>query len=124
MYCVCFLGLLEEFPLFFSVKVFSGSEVDSRPALVGSSFSLNGEACTVDASVASRVVHMDIWTYFNEASHLAVTCSIVVEKFFSLCQIQGGVPGSPGVLLPDDPASISLRDCCSDRCGVTIHTHT
>ena len=103
-----------------SVLVFSGSEVDARPALLVSSFYTEW---TVDASVASRVgSHGNLDTSSRRTWQSLARClCIAVEKFFTLCHTG---PVSPGVLLTGDVASFSLRDCrCIDRCGVIIHTH-
>ena len=64
--------------------MFSGSEVDSRPALLESSFWQNGELRTVDASVASRV---------GSHGNLDTVFALLLRSFFTLCQTQVGCGG-------------------------------
>ena len=112
---------------FFCVMVFSGSEVDSRPALLVSSFyaerrgahsrSFGCFPCRFTWKFGHCFTSPRTWR------SLARCLYIAVEKFCTLCQTRV-VLGSPGVSLPGDLASISLGDCrCYDRCGVIIHTH-
>ena len=77
--------------------VFSGSDVDFRPALLVSS--QNGEVRTVDASVASSVGshgNLDTTCTSPRTWQSLAPCLCVVVKFFILCQTQvgGGVSGS------------------------------
>ena len=76
MYCVCFLGFWKSFH-FFYVKVFSGSEVDSRLALLG--FFLLAEWRSVHRRCFGCFPVWLTWIpghYFYEPSHLAVACSL------------------------------------------------
>ena len=80
-------------------RVFSGPEVDSRPALLGSSFLQNGEARTVDASVGSRAGsygNLDTtFTSLRTWQSLARCLCIAVEFFYPVSDTGGaGVAGS------------------------------
>ena len=91
-------GFRKNFHIFY-VMVFSSSEVDSRPALLVSSFTQNGEVHTVDTSVGGGT-HGNLDTTFTSpalGSHLLAVFALLLGSFFNPVSDTGGVAGSPGV---------------------------